>query len=48
MHRLYLVRFVAKPVREQRPAKVISMEVRRQARIDQRRPKPAPDRPHAA
>lgn len=48
MHRLYLVRSVAKPVREQRPAKLISLEVRRQARIDQRRPNPAPDRPYAA
>jgi hypothetical protein len=48
MYRLELVRSVAEPVRGQRPAKVISLEVRRQARIDQRRPKPAPDRPRAA
>ena len=48
MYRLYLVRSVPQPPHEQRPAKLISLEVRRQARIDQRRPKPAPDRPRAA
>jgi hypothetical protein len=48
MYRLYLVRSVPRPQHDQRPAKVISLEVRRQARIDQRRPKPAPDRPRAA
>jgi hypothetical protein len=48
MIRLYLVRSVAPPRHEKRPAKVISLEVRRQARKDLQRPRPAPDRPHAA
>jgi hypothetical protein len=48
MYRLYLVRSVPRSQHSQRPAKLISLEVRRQARIDRERPKPAPDRPRAA
>jgi hypothetical protein len=48
MYRLDLIRSVAQPSRAQRPAKVISLEVRRKARNAERRPKPAPDRPRAA
>jgi hypothetical protein len=47
MYRLYLIRSVAPPRPDWRSAKVISLEVRRQARKDLQRP-PAPDRPRPA
>jgi hypothetical protein len=47
MHRLYLVRSVDPPP-EKRPAKVISLAVRREARNELRRARPGPDRPRAA
>jgi hypothetical protein len=49
MHRhLYLVVTRPKVERETlRPAKVISLEVRRQARVERARPQPQPQRPAA-
>jgi hypothetical protein len=47
MYRLYLVR-PEPPRGDQRSAKVIELRVRREARRDALRPKPAPDRPRAA
>jgi hypothetical protein len=47
MFRLYLIRSAAPPRPERRSAKVISLEVRRQALKDLQRP-PAPDRPRPA
>jgi hypothetical protein len=47
MHRhLHLVRAVARPV-PPRPAKVVAIEARRQARLDAERPQRQPPRPAA-
>ena len=46
MH-LHLVRVAARPIRAPRPAKVIVLETRRQARLEAARPQRLPPKPAA-